>query len=59
MAHLSADAPIFGLVGSGRTETMRVVAGILKRDLFHGGGVKLEGRAVRYLVPAPAGSRSA
>jgi simple sugar transport system ATP-binding protein len=38
---------------------MRVVAGILKRDLFHGGEVKLEGRAVRYLVPAPAGSRSA
>jgi ABC-type sugar transport system ATPase subunit len=45
---------IFGLVGSGRTETMKVVAGVLKRDFFHGGEVKLEGRAVRYVVPAPA-----
>jgi ABC-type sugar transport system ATPase subunit len=45
---------IFGLVGSGRTETMKVVAGVLKRDFFHGGEVKLEGRPVRYVVPAPA-----
>lgn len=45
---------MFGLVGSGRTETMKVVAGVLKRDFFHGGEVKLGDRAVRYRVPAPA-----
>lgn len=27
---------------------------MLKRDFFHGGEVKLEGRSVRYRVPAPA-----
>jgi simple sugar transport system ATP-binding protein/ribose transport system ATP-binding protein len=45
---------IFGLVGSGRTETMKVVAGVLKRDFFHGGEIKLNGKPVRYVVPAPA-----
>lgn len=45
---------MFGLVGSGRTETMKVVAGVLKRDFFHGGEVKLGDRPVRYRVPAPA-----
>ena len=45
---------IFGLVGSGRTETMKVVAGVLKRDFFHGGEVKLDGKPIRYRVPAPA-----
>ena len=45
---------MFGLVGSGRTETMKVVAGVLKRDFFHGGEVKLDERPVRYRVPAPA-----
>jgi len=45
---------IFGLVGSGRTETAKIVAGIVKRDLVHGGEVKLEGRSVRYRVPKPA-----
>ena len=44
---------IFGLVGSGRTETMKVVAGALKRDFFHGGEIKLNGKPVRYAVPAP------
>ncbi len=28
---------LFGLVGSGRTETMKIVGGVLKRDFFHGG----------------------
>ena len=28
---------VFGLVGAGRTETFKVVAGVLKRDFFHGG----------------------
>ncbi len=45
---------IFGLVGSGRTETFKVVAGVLKRDFFHGGEIFLRGKPVRYLTPAPA-----
>ena len=45
---------IFGLVGSGRTETMKVVAGVLKRDFFHGGEIRFAGKSVRYRVPAPA-----
>ena len=45
---------VFGLVGSGRTETFKVVAGVIKRDLMHGGEILLHGRPVRYLVPAPA-----
>lgn len=45
---------VFGLVGSGRTETFKVVAGLIKRDFMHGGEVLLNGRPVRYFVPAPA-----
>lgn len=45
---------VFGLIGSGRTETAKVVSGVLKRDLFHGGQVRLDGRSVRYRVPRPA-----
>ncbi|MBO6718296.1 MAG: sugar ABC transporter ATP-binding protein [Rhizobiaceae bacterium] len=45
---------MFGLIGSGRTETAKVVAGVQKRDLFHGGNVQFEGRPVRYRVPRPA-----
>ena len=45
---------IFGLVGAGRTEMMKVVAGVLKRDLFHGGDVRLDGKQVRYRVPRQA-----
>jgi simple sugar transport system ATP-binding protein len=45
---------LFGLIGSGRTEAAKVVAGVLKRDLFHGGQVRLNGRPVRYRVPRPA-----
>ena len=45
---------MFGLVGSGRTEMMKVVAGVIKRDFFHGGQVRLFGRPIRYRVPAPA-----
>jgi simple sugar transport system ATP-binding protein len=44
---------VFGLVGSGRTETFKVVAGVAKRDFFHGGEVLLNDRPVRYRVPAP------
>ncbi len=45
---------MFGLIGSGRTEAAKVVAGVLKRDLFHGGQVRLNGTPVRYRVPRPA-----
>ncbi|HVY19836.1 MAG TPA: sugar ABC transporter ATP-binding protein [Bauldia sp.] len=45
---------VFGLIGSGRTEAAKVVAGVLKRDLFHGGQVRLDGRSVRYRAPRPA-----
>ena len=45
---------VFGLIGSGRTEAAKVVAGVMKRDLFHGGQVRLNGRSVRYRVPRPA-----
>jgi simple sugar transport system ATP-binding protein len=45
---------VFGLIGSGRTETFKIVAGIYKRDFLHGGAVELRGRPVRYRVPAPA-----
>ena len=45
---------IFGLIGSGRTETAKVVSGVLKRDFFHGGQVRLDGKPVRYRVPRPA-----
>ncbi|CAN5233813.1 sugar ABC transporter ATP-binding protein [soil metagenome] len=45
---------VFGLIGSGRTEAAKVVSGVLKRDFFHGGQVRLNGRPVRYRVPRPA-----
>ena len=45
---------LFGLVGSGRSETARIIGGIIKRDFFHGGEVRFEGRSARYRTPAPA-----
>jgi ABC-type sugar transport system ATPase subunit len=45
---------VFGLVGAGRTETFKVVAGLIKRDLFHGGEVLLRGKPVRYRVARQA-----
>jgi simple sugar transport system ATP-binding protein len=45
---------VFGLVGAGRTETFKIVSGVMKRDFFHGGEVLLNEKPVRYLVPAPA-----
>ena len=43
-----------GLVGSGRTETMKVVSGVVKRDLMNGGMVYLEDQPIRYRTPAAA-----
>jgi simple sugar transport system ATP-binding protein len=45
---------VFGLVGAGRTETFKIVSGVMKRDFFHGGEVILNDRPVRYRVPGPA-----
>ena len=45
---------IFGLVGAGRTETFKIVSGVMKRDFFHGGEILLNDNPVRYRVPAPA-----
>src|SRR4029453_5346168 len=45
---------VFGLIGSGRTETFKIVSGIHKRDFLGGGAVEVDGRPVRYNVPRPA-----
>jgi simple sugar transport system ATP-binding protein len=45
---------IFGLIGSGRTETFKIVSGINKRDFLRGGDIELDGRKVRYNVPVEA-----
>ena len=45
---------VFGLIGSGRTETFKIVSGIYKRDFLRGGAIELDGRPVRYLVPREA-----
>jgi simple sugar transport system ATP-binding protein len=45
---------IFGLIGSGRTETARIISGITKRNFFHGGETQLGGASVRYRVPREA-----
>src|SRR5271170_3623543 len=45
---------IFGLIGSGRTETAKVIAGVFKRRSLYGGEIVLNGERVRYRVPRPA-----
>jgi len=45
---------LFGLVGAGRTEMMKIAAGVLKRDFFHGGRIQLRGETVRFRVPRQA-----
>lgn len=45
---------VFGLVGSGRTETFKIIAGVHKRDFLRGGDIELDGRPVRYSVPQQA-----
>jgi simple sugar transport system ATP-binding protein len=47
-------AGVFGLVGAGRTETFKIVSGVMKRDFFHGGEILLHDKPVRYRVPALA-----
>ena len=45
---------VFGLIGSGRTETFKVVSGIYKRDFLRGGTIELDDKPVRYYVPREA-----
>jgi simple sugar transport system ATP-binding protein len=45
---------VFGLIGSGRTETAKIIAGIVKRDFLHGGEILLDGKSIRYRTPRPA-----
>jgi simple sugar transport system ATP-binding protein len=45
---------MFGLIGSGRTEAAKIVAGVAKRNFFNGGEIRLRGAAVRYRVPRQA-----
>jgi len=45
---------IFGLIGSGRTETAKIIAGVVKRDFSHGGEVYLDGKPQRYRIPEQA-----
>ncbi|PZQ95930.1 MAG: sugar ABC transporter ATP-binding protein [Cereibacter sphaeroides] len=45
---------VFGLIGSGRTETFKIVAGITKRDFLRGGTIELFDQPVRYYTPAEA-----
>jgi ABC-type sugar transport system ATPase subunit len=45
---------LFGLVGAGRTETMKIVSGVLKRDFFHGGSIRFNDRPARFRTPRPA-----
>lgn len=45
---------IFGLIGAGRTESMKVIAGIMKRNRIQGGMIYLNDRPVRYRVPMQA-----
>ena len=46
---------VFGLIGSGRTETFKIVSGIYKRDFLRGGDIELDGQPVRYNVPGRGG----
>ena len=45
---------MFGLIGSGRTETAKIIAGVVKRNFFNGGEIRLRDHAVRYRVPRQA-----
>lgn len=45
---------VFGLIGSGRTETFKIVSGIYKRNFLRGGEIRLGERQIRYYVPREA-----
>lgn len=52
--HAGEVVGIAGLVGAGRTEMAKIIAGELKRDFVNGGKIYLKGKAVRYRSPAQA-----
>ena len=45
---------VFGLVGSGRTETFKVISGIFKRNFLRGGVIEINDKPVRYYTPHEA-----
>ncbi|MDY0884333.1 sugar ABC transporter ATP-binding protein [Dongia soli] len=45
---------VFGLIGSGRTETFKIVSGIYKRNFLRGGEIRVGDRQIRYYVPREA-----
>jgi simple sugar transport system ATP-binding protein len=45
---------VFGLIGSGRTETFKIISGIDKRDFLRGGAIELNDKSVRYYTPHEA-----
>ena len=45
---------IFGLVGSGRTETAKIIAGVYKRNFLRGGTIEYRNELVRYSTPREA-----
>jgi ABC-type sugar transport system ATPase subunit len=45
---------IAGLVGSGRTEIAKIIAGALKRNWINGGLIYLDGKPIRYRIPQQA-----
>jgi simple sugar transport system ATP-binding protein len=45
---------VFGLIGSGRTETFKIISGIDKRDFLRGGTIELNDKPVRYYTPHEA-----
>lgn len=42
---------MFGLIGSGRSETAKIIAGAYKRNTLYGGEIKFLGREVWYRMP--------
>jgi simple sugar transport system ATP-binding protein len=45
---------MFGLIGSGRTETAKIISGVLKRNIFFGGEIRFGDKPVRYRTPRSA-----
>jgi len=45
---------VLGLIGSGRTETFKILAGIYKRDFKRGGTIELDDKPIRFVVPRQA-----
>lgn len=45
---------IFGLVGSGRTEIAKIIAGVYKRNFLRGGSIEYRGKPARYTTPREA-----